>query len=52
MEQKLYAIYEYHDLAENTLIARDMTLDTALVVLRALIESYYNEKIRYIVEPE
>lgn len=52
MEQRLYAIYEYSGNESNFLIARDMTLETALTLLKALIEKYYMEKIRYILEPQ
>lgn len=51
METRLYSIYDDCDGTQN-LIANDMTLDTALILLRGLIETYYQEKIRFIIEPQ
>ena len=39
MEQYLYYILDEHD----NVIASDMTMDTALILLRALFMEYYNE---------
>ena len=39
MEQYLYYILDEHD----NVIASDMTMDTALILLKALFMEYYNE---------
>lgn len=39
MEQYLYSILDEHD----NVIASDMTMDTALILLKALFMEYYNE---------
>lgn len=39
MEQYLYNILDEHD----NVIASDMTMDTALILLKALFSEYYNE---------
>lgn len=39
MEQYLYSILDEH----GNVIASDMTVDTALILLRALFMEYYNE---------
>lgn len=39
MEQYLYYILDEHD----NVIASDMTMDTALILLKALFSEYYNE---------
>lgn len=39
MEQYLYYILDEHD----NIIASDMTMDTALILLKALFMEYYNE---------
>ena len=36
---------KYIVLIHNSIVARDMTLETALVLMKALIETYYNEDI-------
>ena len=38
MSERLYSIYD-----GNHLVARNMTLDTAIILLRALCESYWGE---------
>ena len=39
MEQYLYSILDEH----GNIIASDMTMDTALILLKALCMEYYNE---------